>query len=80
MDYSIPVSALLSGASMHDSPAAMPLSLMTAERVTNYYDLMDAVYCSNVLRGHSRSLGHVPLIGHNSRHGEKVEFSPCEAI
>ena len=49
---------------MHDSLAAIPLSLMTAQRVTNCYDLMDAPYCSSVLREHSRSLGHVPLIDH----------------
>lgn len=40
---------------------------------------MDAAYCSSVLREHSRSLGHVPLIDHNPRRGEKIEFSPCEA-
>lgn len=78
-DCGIPVSALLSGASMHDSLAAMPLSLITAQRVTNCYDLMDAAYCSNVLRDHSRSLGHVPLINHNPRGGEKIEFTPSEA-
>lgn len=78
-DCGIPVSALLSGASMHDSLAAIPLSLMTAERVTNCYDLMDAAYCSGVLREHSRSLGHVPLIDHNPRRGEKIEFTPSEA-
>jgi hypothetical protein len=78
-DCGIPVSALLSGASMHDSLAAMPLSLMTAQRVTNCYDLMDAAYCSSVLREHSRSLGHVPLIDHNPRRGEKIEFTPGEA-
>ena len=78
-DCGIPVSALLSSASMHDSLAAIPLSLMTAQRVTNCYDLMDAAYCSSVLRGHSRSLGHVPLIDHNPRRGEKIEFTPCEA-
>jgi hypothetical protein len=64
---------------MHDSLAAMPLALMTAERVTNCYDLMDAAYCSSVLREHSRSLGHVPLIDHNPRKGEKVEFTASEA-
>jgi hypothetical protein len=78
-DCGIPVSALLSGASMHDSLAAIPLSLMTAQRVTNCYDLMDAAYCSSVLREHSRSLGHVPLIDHNPRKGEKIEFTPSEA-
>ena len=78
-DCGVPVSALLSSASMHDSLAAIPLSLMTAERVTNCYDLMDAAYCSSVLREHSRSLGHVPLIDHNPRKGEKIEFAPSEA-
>jgi hypothetical protein len=78
-DCGIPVSALLSSASMHDSLAAIPLSLMTAQRVTNCYDLMDAAYCSSVLREHSRSLGHVPLIDHNPRRGEKIGFAPGEA-
>ena len=40
---------------------------------------MDAAYCSNVLRAHSRSLGHVPLIDHNPRKGEKIEFTASEA-
>ena len=78
-DCGIPVSAVLSSASMHDSLAAIPLSLMTAQRVTNCYDLMDAAYCSSVLREHSRNLGHVPLIDHNPRRGEKIEFTKAEA-
>ncbi len=65
---------------MHDSRAAIPLSLISAERVTNLYDLMDAAYCSTELREHSRSLGHVPLIDHNPRRGEKIEFPPAQAI
>ena len=32
------------------------------------------------LREHSRSLGHLPLIDHNPRAGEKVEFAPAEAL
>ena len=40
---------------------------------------MDAAYCSSVLRKHSRSLGHVPLIDHNPRRSEKIEFAPSEA-
>lgn len=79
-DCGVPISALLSSASMHDSRAAIPLSLMSAQRVTNCYDLMDAAYCSGVLREFSRSLGHVPLIDHNPRKGEKIEFAPAEAI
>jgi hypothetical protein len=78
-DCGVAVSALLSSASMHDSQAAIPLSLMTAARVDSCYDLMDAAYCSEALRAHSRSLGHVPLIDHNPRRGEKKEFMPHEA-
>ncbi len=79
-DCGVPIAALLSSASMHDSLAAIPLSLISAERVTNLYDLMDAAYCSTELRAHSRTLNHVPLIDHNPRHGQKIEFSPAEAI
>uniref|UniRef100_E6QPZ9 Transposase of ISCARN88, IS1182 family n=1 Tax=mine drainage metagenome TaxID=410659 RepID=E6QPZ9_9ZZZZ len=78
-DCGIPVSAILTSASTHDSLASIPLALKTAERVTNCYDLMDAAYCSQTLREHSRSLGHVPLIDHNRRRGEKIAFTPSEA-
>lgn len=79
-DCGVPISAVLSSASMHDSRAAVALSLISAQRVTNLYDLMDAAYCSVELREHSRSLGHVPLIDHNPRKGEKIEFAPAEAV
>ena len=79
-DCGVPIAALLSSASMHDSRAAIPLSLMSAQRVTNLYDVMDAAYCSDQLREHSKSLGHVPLIDHNPRGGEKIAFSPAEAV
>ena len=52
---------------------------MTQSRVTNCYDLMDAAYCSEEIRNHSRSLGHVPLIDHNPRGGEKIAFDAAEA-
>ena len=79
-DCGVPVSVLLTSASVHDSQTAVPLATMTAARVTNLYDLMDAAYCSIELHEHSRSLGHVPLIDHNPRGGEKVEFEPADAI
>jgi hypothetical protein len=79
-DCGVPISALLSSASMHDSRAAIPLSRLSAGRVTNLYDLMDAAYCSSELREDSRGQGHVPLIDHNPRKGTKVEFAPAEAV
>lgn len=78
-DCGVPISALLTSASTHDSRAAIPLALITQGRVTHLYDLMDAGYCSEELRAHSRSLGHVPLIDHNPRGGEKKLFEPHEA-
>jgi hypothetical protein len=79
-DCGVPIAALLSSASMHDSLAAIPLSWLSAQRVTNLYDVMDAAYCSADMREHSRSLGHVPLIDHNPRRGEKIPFTPAEAV
>lgn len=79
-DCGVPIAALLSSASMHDSRAAIPLSLISAQRVTNLYDVMDAAYCSFELHEHCRSLGHVPLIDHNPRGGKKEAFEPADAI
>lgn len=79
-DCGVPVSALLTSASVHDSQTAVPLTTMTASRVTNLYDLMDAAYCSAELHEHSRSLGHVPLIDHNPRGGPKEQFEPADAM
>jgi hypothetical protein len=78
-DGDIPVTAILTSASMHDSQAAIPLMRVTGERVTYLYDLADAAYCSGVIREVSRQEGHVPLIDHNARRGEKIEFAPHEA-
>lgn len=79
-DCGVPISALLSSASMHDSLAAIPLSLISQQRITHLYDVMDAAYCSFELHEHSRSLNHVPLIDHNPRRGIKEEFEPPDAI
>lgn len=48
--------------------------------MTSLYDVMDAAYCSAELRAHCKDLGHVPLIDHNPRGGEKIEFDPAEAV
>ena len=43
IDGDIPISAILTGANLHDSQVAIPLMQMCAQRVTGLYDLMDAV-------------------------------------
>ncbi len=64
-DGQIPITALLTGASLHDSQVAVPLMTLTSQRVTYLYDLMDAAYDANEIDAHSRSLGHIPLIALN---------------
>src|SRR5712691_1245362 len=78
-DGGIPISCILTSASVHDSQAALPLALTTAQRVSNLYDLMDAAYDAPIIKAQSRALGHVPLIDwHTRRGGEKQEFAPHE--
>jgi hypothetical protein len=78
-DGQIPISCILTSASLHDSQAAIPLATMTAQRVKNLYDLMDSAYDANAIREHSHSLGHVAIIDHCPRSGGKKEFAPHEA-
>jgi hypothetical protein len=78
-DGDIPVTALLTSASLHDSQVALPLMQLSSKRVTYLYDLADAAYCSPIVREEARRLNHVPLIDHNPRRGEKIEFAPHEA-
>ena len=66
-DGGIPLSCILTSASLHDSQAAIPLATMTAARVTNLYDLMDSAYDAPEIRQHSESLGHVAIIDVNPR-------------
>ena len=75
-----PLPALLSSVSMHDSRAAFPLWLMSAERVTHLYDLRDAACGRAKLREHSRSLVHVPLIDHHPRGGKSIMVKGCAKV
>jgi hypothetical protein len=79
-DGQIPISCILTSASLHDSQVAIPLATMTAQRVTSLYDLMDSAYDAQAIRDYSESLGHVPIIDSCRRSGEKREFAPHEAI
>jgi len=80
IDGDIPVSAILSSASLHDSQTAIPLAQMTAERITSLYDLMDSAYDAPQIRAYSAALGHVPIIDINPRRGEKKEMDPAQAV
>jgi hypothetical protein len=74
-DNQIPISCILTSASLHDSQAAIPLAALTATRITSLYDLMDSAYDAEPIHAYSRSLGHVPIIDTNPRRdaGAKAE-------
>lgn len=66
-DGEIPVSCVLTAASVHDSQVAIPLATITKARVDSLYDLMDSAYDVAEIKQHSRELGHVPIIDINPR-------------
>ena len=70
-DAQLPISAILTSASVHDSQVAIPLMTQTSERVTYLYDLMDSAYDADQIHEHSRQLKHVPLIAPHPRRGTK---------
>jgi hypothetical protein len=79
-DFGVPLSALLTSASVHDSQAAIPLMKLTSSKVTYCYDLMDAAYDAAQIWEQSRELGHVPIIDKNPRGKEVVPMAPHEAV
>jgi hypothetical protein len=81
-DGDIPISQILTSASPHDSRVALPLSLMTGQKLQYVlYELMDAAYDARIIRDHVTSKGHVPLIDYNHRGPKDTRtFYPHEAV
>jgi Transposase DDE domain/Transposase domain (DUF772) len=70
-DGQVPISAVLTSASVHDSQVAIPLMTMTSGRVTHLYELIDSAYDADGLLAHSRKLNHVPIVAPNHRRGTR---------
>lgn len=70
-DGQIPISAVLTSASVHDSQVAIPLMTMSSKRVTHLYEVMDSAYDADEIHAHSRQLNHVPVIAPHPRRGTK---------
>ena len=79
-DCGLPISVVLTSASVHDSQVAIPLMKMTSSKVDYLYDLMDSAYDAQPIYEVSRGLGHVPLIDKNPRGRDVVAMAPHEAI
>ena len=70
-DGQLPISAVLTSASVHDSQVAIPLMTLTSQRVDYLYELMDSAYDAEHIHGQSRQLNHVPIIAIHGRRGTK---------
>ena len=79
IDCGLPISAVLTAASLHDSQVAIPMIKMTSDKVTYLYDLMDSAYDAQEIYKVSKSLGHVPIIDKNPRGKDLVPMAPHEA-
>ena len=79
-DCGLPISAVLTAASLHESQVAVPLMKMTSGRIDYLYDVMDSAYDAKPIYEVSRSLGHVPIIAKNGRRKEVIPLAPHEAV
>ena len=78
IDGDIPVSAIVTSASVHDSQVSIPLSTLSVRKIVNCYDLMDAAYDVSDIYKYSYSLKHKPIIDQNPR-GDKALGEALEA-
>jgi len=78
-DAGLPLSAIVTSASLHDSQVAIPLIKLTSRKVTYLYDLMDAAYDAKRIEETSRKFGHVPITDRNGRGQEVIPMAPHEA-
>ena len=73
VDGDIPITAIYSGANVHDSSVALPLINETSKKVSYLYDLQDAGYDSNIIRDFSKKLNHRPLIDINPKNSKELK-------
>ncbi len=66
-DGGIPISCVVTSASVHDSQVAIPLARITEQRVIHCYDLMDSAYDAKEVYAQSENSGRVPIIDPNPR-------------
>ena len=78
VDGDIPITAIYSGANVHDSSLALPLIQETSKKVKYLYDLQDAGYDADIIRAFSQKKGHRPIIDINPKNAkvlkERVEL------
>jgi len=69
-EQGVPVTAVVTGANVHDSQVAIPMEKLSERKVTHLYSLMDAAYDATDVRGYIEGKGRVALIDQNRRRGD----------
>jgi hypothetical protein len=73
VDGDIPITALYTCASVHDSQVAIPVINETTRRVDYLYDLCDKAYDAEPISAFSKECGHIPIIDVNPRNCEETK-------
>lgn len=73
-DSGIPVTAIVTGANVHDSQVAIPMEKMTERKITHLYSLMDAAYDAPQIRYYIQNKGRVDLIDFNKRRTKELRI------
>lgn len=73
VDGDIPLTAIYSSASVHDSSLALPMINETSSKVDYLYDLSDAAYDSSIIKAYSINKGHRPLIDINPKNSKALK-------
>jgi len=76
-DMGIPVTAVVTGATVHDSQLAIPMEKLTERKFRHLYSLMDSAYDAHDIRTYIEGKGRVAIIDGNKRRGEAAP--PLEA-
>lgn len=66
-DHCIPISAILTSASLNDCEVGIPLIAKSKKVTKNFYDLMDSAYDVSEIKEYSLFVGHVPVIDVHAR-------------
>jgi IS5 family transposase len=68
-DTGFPLTAIVTGANVHDSQLAIPMEQLTETKVPFCYSLMDSAYDAKAIDEFIRSRGRIPIIDPNKRKG-----------
>ena len=73
VDGDIPITAIYTGANVHDSSVAVPLIKETSRKVSYLFDLLDAGYDADIIREYSGLHGHRPIIDINPKNSKALK-------